>query len=85
MEENGIGRVDLKIDNSGCAACVFSHSELLMVRMNGNRFVPKLEGFIEFEKTRRLQAVKDDVGKKYFKEWMKKNVPGFEAHIANAD
>lgn len=31
---NGMGRVDLKIDDSGFAACVLSDKELLFIRMN---------------------------------------------------
>lgn len=54
IDVSGIGRVDLKIEKSGCAACVFSKNELLFVRLNGNRVIPRLEGFIDNETHRRL-------------------------------
>lgn len=49
----GMCRMDLKVDNSGCAGMFFSRSELLFIRMNGNRVGPKVDGLIEAE-TRRL-------------------------------
>lgn len=83
--EAGIGRIDLKVDESGCAACVFSNNELLFVRMNGNRVVPKLEGFIEQEIYRRVAKVKDDIGRKYLLDWANSMVPPFESFVADLD
>lgn len=66
----GIGRIDLKVDESGFAACVFSR-ELLFVRMNGNHAVPRLLGYIEAEKARLSQmfdAQCPEIGKAYFEK-----------------
>lgn len=58
----GLGRVDLKIGESGHAACIFSNKDLVSVKMNGNHTVPRLEGFIESEVQRVLnQRVKQAV------------------------
>lgn len=74
VDVEGIGRIDVKLNDSGFAACVFSR-ELLYVRMNGNS-VPRLLGFIENEKNRALQnsaaideAAKAAIGKEYFQKW----------------
>lgn len=56
----GIGRIDLKVDDSGYAACVFSR-ELLFVRMNGNHAVPRLMGFIENEKERMKRELQAEI------------------------
>lgn len=85
MEMDGVGRVDLKIDESGCAACVFSNTELLFIRMNGNHVVPRLEGFIENEKQRANEAAKDEIGKKYLDDWISANMPDAAARINIAD
>lgn len=45
----GIGRVDLKVDESGFAACIFSDLQLMFVRMNGNHVVPRLNEFVQRE------------------------------------
>lgn len=45
---NGIGRIDLKINNSGFAGCIFSNA-LMFVRFNGNHVVPRLLGIIQNE------------------------------------
>lgn len=76
---NGIGRIDLKIDESGYAACVFSR-ELLFVRMNGNHSVPRLLGFIENEKEqikREHVAELPAIGKAFFQKWF------FESFLPN--
>lgn len=52
----GVGRIDLKIDESGFGGCVFSNTELLFIKMNGNHTVPRLEGFIENEIQREIEA-----------------------------
>lgn len=71
----GIGRMDIKVNESGFAACVFSR-ELLFVRMNGNHAVPRLAGFIEYEKERFLRnpsnfnhPAMDEVFKARFRQW----------------
>lgn len=81
----GIGRIDLKVDDSGCAACVISNSELLFIRFNGNRVVPRLEGFIQNETSRRIEEVKYDIGKQFFNRWIQTNVPEFEPYVPNVD
>lgn len=82
---SGVGRIDLKVDDGGVAACVFSNGELLFVRMNGNRVVPRLEGFIQHEANRHLEMMKDGIGKKYLDDWLKNNVPQFQPQIAEID
>lgn len=70
---NGIGRIDLKIDESGFAACIFSNSELLFVRMNGNYSVPRLLGFIRNEAEHLLMDdtnAKKQIGTKFFQKWV---------------
>lgn len=46
---DGIGRIDLKVDESGFAACIFSDIQLLFVRMNGNHVVQRLDEFVQRE------------------------------------
>lgn len=89
---NGIGRIDLKIDGSGYAACVFSERELLFVRMNCHRCVPRLEGFMANQSTVELRRVlsspevinmistevKNQIGRKYFQDWCNKHRWGAE-------
>lgn len=82
---DGVGRIDLKIEKSGIAACVFSKSELLFIRLNGHRAVPRLETFIENETSRKINEVKGAIGKQYFNEWVTANVPQFEPHTSEAD
>lgn len=48
LEADRLGRVDLKFNESGFGALVFSR-ELLFMKMNGNHTVPRLLGFIENE------------------------------------
>lgn len=67
---DGISRIDLKVDDSGFAACTFTR-ELLFVRMNGNHVVPRLMGFIENEKERvkrKMQAEIPAIEKAYFRK-----------------
>lgn len=64
---DGMARVDVKVNASGYAAMVFSR-ELLFVRMNGNRAVPRLMGFIQNEKDAHLRNMKKAVGKAYFRK-----------------
>lgn len=64
---DGIGRMDVKLNASGYAAMVFTR-ELLFVRMNGNRAVPRLMGFIENEKEQHLRAAENAIGKAYFRK-----------------
>lgn len=45
LELDGIGRADLKIDESGFACCSFTNRDLLFIRMNGNHAMPR---FIEY-------------------------------------
>lgn len=69
----GIGRVDLKVDDSGYCACAFSGKELLFVRMNGHHSVPRLEAFIHDEMVRSLESdvqFKEQFGKQYFEKWL---------------
>lgn len=54
--ENSLGRLDLKIDSSGYAGCVFSGRDLLFVKMNGNHTISRLEGFIDAESRKMLDA-----------------------------
>lgn len=56
----GFGRLDLKVDQSGYAALVFSNKDLLFVKMNGNHTVPRLEGYIEFEKKKMIEEFQND-------------------------
>lgn len=49
---NGTGRVDMKIGESGFAACFFTDAQLLFLRMNGNHAAPRLEEFIQRESLR---------------------------------
>lgn len=82
----GIGRVDLKVDESGFAACVFSDIQLMFVRMNGNHIVPRLNEFFqrEFERTdlsveKVRTYVRDnplfarEVAKKFISDWLNAN------------
>lgn len=68
----GLGRIDLKVDDTGFAACAFSNKELLMVKMNGNHTFPRLEGFIDNEVKRTLvdseiRRIKNDPDDEVFK------------------
>lgn len=67
----GFGRIDLKVDDSGYAACIFSKKDLLFMKMNGNHTFPRLEGFVEGEVERLLEdpAREERVGRKFFQKW----------------
>lgn len=79
---SGFCRVDLKVEESGYAACILSEKDLVFVRMNGNHSIPRLENFIEMETkrcvervievemTRRFQdsARKTQIGKEFIQE-----------------
>lgn len=83
----GIGRVDLKVEESGYVACLLSVKDLMSVRFNGNHSIPRLEYFIESEVYRRLEprvrnetarrlenpATKTRIGKEFFQDWVKKH------------
>lgn len=81
FEVDGFGRVDLKVEDSGYAACVFSQKDLIFIRMNGHHSIPRLEYFIEAEIMRRLEAEtsrrlqdptwRTQVGKVFFENWVK--------------
>lgn len=69
---NGIGRIDLKIGESGNAACVLSDKELLFIRMNGHHSVPRLQAFMDkLVPSAALNSpeVKNMVGRQFFREW----------------
>lgn len=72
IDAHGLGRIDLKVDESGYAACVFSNKELLFVKMNGNHTFPRLEGFLnaEVKKTIDEPAYQKLVGKRFFENWV---------------
>lgn len=57
LQMDGIGRIDLKVNDSGFASCVFSAKELLFVRMNGPSVFPHLFGLIEAEAQRNLPTL----------------------------
>lgn len=78
--EDSTIRIDLKIENSGFAACVLSKKELLCVRMNGNHFVPRLQGVIANEAQHLLEMpdVKERVGRIFFREWVGKHEWGLK-------
>lgn len=44
---SGLLRIDMKLDESGFAAALFSNRDLIFVRMNGNHAVPRLLGLME--------------------------------------
>lgn len=48
-EVSAFGRADLKVDESGFAACIFTDIQLLFVRMNGNHAVPRINEFVQRE------------------------------------
>lgn len=52
----GLGRVDIKFDDSGFACLTFSDKDLLFVRMNGNHSFPRLTEHIEAEIWRSVSA-----------------------------
>lgn len=56
----GIGRLDLKDNNSGYAACIFSVKELLFVKMNGNHSFPRLESCVRSEAVKLCEAAVDN-------------------------
>lgn len=75
---NGLGRLDLKIDDSGYAACVFATKELLFIKMNGNRTVPRLEGFMATELNKMVGNLESEnsgaferLGKKWFQGFVR--------------
>lgn len=83
LNVDGLGRIDIKIDDTGFACCVFTDKDLLFVRMNGNHAVPRLNDFIqtEFDRSvpndnqvkkflRAKPEVKDKIGKKFFERWV---------------
>lgn len=72
LNVDGIGRIDLKVDDSGFAACVLSDKELLFVRMNGHHSVPRLLDFMDrLVPVSALNSpeVKNMVGRQFFREW----------------
>lgn len=75
---NGLGRLDLKVDESGYGACVFSAKDLLFIKMNGNHTFPRVESSIRSESIKMCMAAVDnpnilpkDVYEKLGKEWFK--------------
>lgn len=74
IEGEGIDRIDLKIDQSGHAACVFTKNELLFMRMNGNHCVPRLEGFIGNQ----VEQAKKESGKRFFAKWVEEHEWGMK-------
>lgn len=78
-----LGRIAMKIENGGFAACVFSR-ELLFVRMNGNHAVPRLLGFIENEAVRLAENLpvkmeqKRVIGLEFFQEWTERTEWGLK-------
>lgn len=81
LRGDGIGRIDVKVDKSGFACCLFSSKELLFVRMNGHHVVPRFTEFINDE-ARKLQptigelldanpGIRKQIGEKFFEEWTK--------------
>lgn len=76
---DGLGRFNLKVEESGYAACVFTERDLLFVRMNGHHSVPRLLTFIE-NRLERLVAspdianwispeIKDMIFRQLFRTW----------------
>lgn len=80
---HGIGRMDLKVDESDVAACVFSRTELLFIRFNGNRVCPRLEAFVEAQADKRITERRDTIGKIFVNNWVKDNLPGTEIPFPN--
>lgn len=72
LDENGIGRVDLKIDDSGFACCAFTKRELLFVRMNGHHAVPKMAEFIaqEIDNAPVNPGLANEIGSMFFRNWV---------------
>lgn len=62
LQTRGVGRVDLKIDESGFACCLFSEKDLLFVRLNGNHAVPRL-----------MDLLKDSIGPDEVNEFLRAN------------
>lgn len=82
----GPQRIDIKVDESGFACCAFIATELLFVRMNGNRAFPKLVDEInnccinapatagkvnEFLAKNPKNLVR--IGKHYVQQWMRQH------------
>lgn len=75
----GIGRVDLKVNDTGFAACVMTEKELLYVQMNGHHSVSRLKSFIEDESVRLVNANPDStrkVDQEFFEQWVKDHAWG---------
>lgn len=69
---DGIGRIDLKIDDSGYAACILSDKDLLFIRMNGHHSIPRLQAFMDKLVPKAAldsPEVKNMVGRQFFSEW----------------
>lgn len=81
VETLGIGRIDLKIDDSGYCACVFAEKDLLFVRMNGHHSLPRLETFIRNEMVRLSETdmqLKQKIGKEFFEECVQEHEWGLK-------
>lgn len=78
-DDDNIVRVDIKIDDSGFAAMVFSMRDLLFIRLNGNHAVPRLMGILEEEGILTLDkvttfletnpAAKETIWQRLFRSW----------------
>lgn len=82
IEFDGVARVDVKVNDSGCACCIFGEKDLLFVRMNGNHAHPKLMQMVEHEINRapanfeRVMEYMDanpnaakNIGQRFFADW----------------
>lgn len=88
LREEGIGRVDIEVGDSGFACCVFTSQVLLFVRMNGHHVVPRLTNFIEAERQRSQlpieqvveanPVIRKKIGEKYFEEWANRHERGLK-------
>lgn len=78
---DGLARIDLKMDESGYAACAFSKKELLFVKFNGNHTFPRLEGFVEAEVQRQVAARLGDEIRRIANDPADQAYPRLDGHI----
>lgn len=89
--QRGTGRIDLKMDETGCAVCICSNIELLFIRMNGNRVVPKINGLIGQEVNRQVAQIKGTLqksrglGQNRFLDWINSIVQPFEPFVGQVE
>lgn len=80
LNVDGLGRIDLKLDNSGFAGAFFTTKELVFVRMNGHHAFPRLTEFIghEAERLPPTEETKKRIGQKFFADWLATHEWGFK-------